>query len=139
MSDRAADLTGFSPDLTGALVRRVLLGGQADARHRANGFDRVRSDRSLLREHHGIGSVPDRVGHVGRLSTRGPIRGDHRLEHLGGGDHRNAGAVGAVDHVLLHGRQVAQLQLHPEVAAGDHHRVGDLEDRAEIPDCLQLL
>ena len=46
------------------------------------------ADRGLLGEHHRVGAVEDRVGHVGHLGAGRARGGDHRVEHLRGGDRR---------------------------------------------------
>src|SRR5438105_3045898 len=134
MGDGAAHLAGLVPDLEGALEFRVLLGGEADPGHGTDSLDGVGADRGLLRQHDGVGAVPDRVGHVRSLRPRRPVGGHHRFQHLGRGDDRDAGPVGAVDDLLLHRGQLPELQLHAEVAARDHHRVRHLEDLAEVAD-----
>ena len=98
----------------------------------------MRADRGFLREHHSIRAVPDCVGDVRCLGARGAVRGDHGLEHLGRRDDGHTGAVGLVDHVLLHGGQLAELEFDAEVAPRDHDRVRHLEDLGEIADRLEL-
>ena len=70
------------------LVRRDRLGLFGDRRHHRDRLDRVGADRGLLGEHHRVGAVEDRVGHVGDLGARRARGGDHRVEHLRGGDRR---------------------------------------------------
>jgi hypothetical protein len=43
------------------------------------------------------------------------------------------------DHLFLNRWQVAKLQLDSEVTTRNHHRVGDLEDLAEVANRFQLL
>jgi hypothetical protein len=101
--------------------------------------DRELPDRRLARQHHRVGPVVDRVGHVADL---GPGRGrllDHALEHLGRDDHRLAGHLAPPDQVLLHDRHLGEVHLDPEVPAGDHQPVARLQDRVDLPDRLGLL
>src|SRR3546814_2189881 len=79
-------------------------------------------------------AVEHGVGHVGDLGAGGRGCGDQRLEHLGGGDHRLAEGHAAADDLLLDVRYVLERQAHPEVAAGDHHAVGQVEDVLETVD-----
>ena len=90
------------------------------------------------REHHGVGAVVDRVGHVGDLGARGPRVLDHRLQHLRGGDHRLAELGGAADDVLLNGGNLLRRQLDAQVAAGHHDGVGGGEDGVQVLDGLGL-
>jgi hypothetical protein len=57
---------------------------------------------------------------------------DHRIEHLGRGDHRRACAVAASDDPLLDHGDVLQWALDAEVAAGDHDAVGRLDDPVQV-------
>ena len=61
-------------------------------------------------------------------------RGDHRLEHLGGRDHRLAVGHARADDLLLDVGHVLEREAHAEVAAGDHHAVGHVEDVVEVGD-----
>ena len=92
-----------------ALPLRLHLAG--DPVHRPHRLERVVAHRRLRREHDRVGAVEDRVGDVGRLGAGGPRRVDHRLEHLGGGDHRLAVQVGLADDLLLHQRHFLERQL----------------------------
>ena len=49
---------------------------------------------------------------------------DHALEHLGGGDHHLARAVGHLDDALLQRGHLLGGELHAQVAARHHHAVG---------------
>ena len=69
-----------------AQVVELAFGPAGDAGHRGDDADGIDSDGRLGREHHRRGSVQHGVGHVGHLGTRRREGGDHRLEHLGGGD-----------------------------------------------------
>jgi len=56
----------------------------------------------------------------------------HRLEHLGGGDHGLAVAIGFADQALLDRRHLLERELYAQVAACDHHRVTRLEDPPQV-------
>src|SRR5215472_6585094 len=49
---------------------------------------------------------------------------DHRVEHLGGDDDRNASAVGAPDDVFLDRRDFLGRNLYAQVSARNHHPIG---------------
>ena len=100
---------------------------------------RVLADRGLAGEHHRVGAVEHRVGHVGGLGPGGPGVLDHRLEHLGGDDDRLGVLPGHLDGALLHQRHLLQRQLDAEVTAGDHDRVEGQHDGLEVVDRLRLL
>jgi hypothetical protein len=92
------------------------------------------SRRGLGRQHHGIGPVEDGVGDIGRLGTgrTGPF--DHRLEHLGGGHHQDAGPIRFPQNLPLQHRHPLQRDLDTEVPTRDHHTVGDRQDLPEVLD-----
>jgi hypothetical protein len=69
----------------------------------------------------------------------GPRVRDHRLQHLGGDDHRLGVLPGDLDRALLHQRHVLQRQLDAQVAAGDHDAVEREHDGLEVVDRLRLL
>ena len=71
----------------------------------------MRADRGLLRQHHGVGTVPDRVRDVRCLGAGRPVRGDHRLEHLGRRDHGHAGPVGLAQQTGRPQRQPAVVRV----------------------------
>ena len=92
----------------------------------------ILAHRRLRREHHGVGAVVDRVGDVADLGARGRRVLDHRLQHLGGGDHESALAARAADDRLLNARHLLERGLDAEIAARHHHAVGDVEDRLDV-------
>jgi hypothetical protein len=94
----------------------------------------VFSDRRLAGQHDRIRSVEHGVGHVARLGAGGPREDDHRFEHLGRDDRRDATIEGAPDELLLDDRDLLVRQLHAEIAARDHDRIGRVEDRLEVID-----
>ncbi len=64
---------------------------------------------------------------------------DHRLEHLGGDDHRLRVFAAGLDDPLLHDRHVLERHLHAEVAAGHHRSVEREHDLIQPLDGLWLL
>ncbi len=122
-----------------APVGQLTLSGLRDLGHHVHRLHRVVAHRRLLGEHHGVGPVEDRVGHVRHLRPGGPGGADHRLEHLGGGDGRHGLAPRQHQQALLHQRNVLDRQLDAQVAAGDHDRVGRVDDVLRRSGCLGLL
>jgi hypothetical protein len=82
------------------------------------------ADGGLGREHQGAGAVKDGVGHVGDLGPGGYGRGHHRLEHLGGGDHRAPEGDAGADNALLVVGDVLQGATDTEIAPRHHDAVG---------------
>ncbi len=115
-------------------VGRLRLGSLGDRRHRAHDRCRVVSDRRLAGQHHRVRAVEDRVRHIAHLGTCGRRRRDHRLEHLGGGDHRNAGLDAVPDDAFLEVRDVLDRAVDAEVATSDHHDVGGGDDLVQMVD-----
>ena len=68
------------------LIVDARLGGLGDLCHCCYRLNGVLTCRGLAREHYRAGAVINGVGDVGYLGSRGSGVGDHRLEHLGGGD-----------------------------------------------------
>ena len=98
--------------------------GSLNYRHVALGFDHdpaimATASRGYLSaggfagEHDGVGAVENGVGNVTGLGARGARVFDHRLEHLGGDDHRLAPFRGAADHVLLNDGNFLGRHLDP--------------------------
>ncbi len=100
--------------------------------HHLHRLDRVLPDRRLAGEHAGVGPVEDGVGHVGRFGPRGKPRVLHAVEHLRGDDHRLAVPMAGVDDLLLHDGHPGDVDLHTQVAPGDHHPVGRLDDSLDL-------
>jgi hypothetical protein len=94
---------------------------------------------TLLRQHHRVRPVVDRVGHVGGLRAGRPRGPDHRVEHLRGGDRRARQLAGQAQQLLLRAGDVLDRQLDSEVTAGDHHAVGGADDVLGRVDGLGLL
>ena len=91
------------------------------------------------RQHHRVAAFEDGGGDVGHLGAGRHRRGDHRFEHLGGDDHRLAGAAAGAGDLLLDAGHALQRHLDAEVATGDHERVGVFDDRRQAFDRLRLL
>ena len=105
----------------------------------ATASDRVLARGRFGRQHHRVGAVVDRGGHVRGFGARGHRRADHRFEHLRGDDHRLAQPAAGAHDALLDRRHLLGRHLHAEVAARDHHRVGLGEDRIQALDRRRLL
>ena len=120
-------------------VAEARFDGARDPVHRRHCLDRILADRRLAREHHRRRAVQDRVRHVARLGARRLGLMDHRLEHLRRGDHRLSELERLVDDPLLDQGHDCGADLHPEVSAGDHHRVRLGEHRVEHVDGFGLL
>ena len=103
-----------------------------DAGHRLDGEPRVRARRRFCGEHDRVGAIEDRVGDVTRLGARRARVGDHRLQHLGGGDHRSPELVAERDDLLLRDRHFLERQFHAQVAARDHDGVRGADDALDI-------
>ena len=96
-------------------------------------LDGILADGRLGGEHHRGGSVEDRVCDVGGLRARRLRPVHHRLEHLGRGDRRLPALERGEDDPLLQERNLRGADLDAEIAPGDHHRVGLVEDVLESP------
>ena len=57
---------------------------------------------------------------------------DHRLEHLGGGDHALAEQTAFGDQMLLDGRELLKGDLNAHIAAADHDAVAGLADLLDV-------
>ena len=121
------------------LVVGVALDLGGDAVHGLDRFDRIGAGGRLRRQHDGVGALEDGGGDVGDFGAGRHRRGDHRFQHLGGDDHRLAGAAGGAGDLLLDAGHALERHLDAEIAARDHQRVGVLDDLGETLDRLRLL
>ncbi len=83
------------------------------------------------RQHHGIGPVIDRIGNVGDFGAGRCGAFDHAFQHLRGHDHRLAQLRASLTMRLLQWRHFFGQQLHAQIAARDHHSVGQFDDFVE--------
>ena len=113
------------------------LGG--DPVHGRDRLDGKGAGGGLGRQHDRVGAFEDGGRDVRDLGAGRHRRGDHRFQHLRGDDHRLAGAAGGAGDLLLDAGHLLERHLDAEVAAGDHQRVGELDDRGEALDRLRLL
>ena len=118
--------------LAGMPGRGVTLDLAGDLVHRPDCLDRVLADRGLRGQHDRVGAVEDGIGHIRGLGAGGTRRGNHRFQHLGGGDHRLAVPVRRADQPLLGQGNLLEGQLDPEVAPGHHDRIGGLQDLLDV-------
>ncbi len=96
-------------------------------------------DAEFGRQHHRVAALEDGGCHVRHLGAGRHRRGDHRFEHLGGDDHRLAGAAAGTGDLLLDAGHALERHLDTKVAAGNHEGVAVLDDRRQAFDRLRLL
>ena len=108
----------------------------ANARHRLDRLHRPAAGGALLRQHHRVGAVDHRVGHVQHFGAGRDRAVDHRLQHLGGRDHHFFARDRHPDDLLLQARQFGVADLHAKVATRHHHHVAGIHDLGEVVDRL---
>ena len=118
------------------VVVELALGAKADAHHGLDRLHRVAARGRFGREHHRVGAVDDRVGHVQHLGAGRDRVVDHRLQHLGGGDDDAVVLERGADDLLLQAGQFGVADLHAQVAARHHHHVRGAGDFNEVFDGL---
>ena len=121
------------------LDRRVALHALRDAVHHLHRLARIFAGRAFRRQHHRVGAVVDRGRDVADLGARRSRRSDHRFEHLRRDHHRLAGLARGGDDPVLQRRHLLGRKLDAEVAARDHHRVGERDDVVQAVDRRRLL
>ena len=89
-------------------------------------------------KHQRVAAVENSVGDVGSFGARGPRILLHRIEHLRGGDDGNERVARPHDDLLLHDGNFFRAHLDAEIAARDHHAVGDGKNFVEIVDRFGL-
>ena len=112
-------------------------GGNPDERvHAALG---VAAHRGFPGKHQAVGLLIGGVHHVGdfRAGRRGV--GDHGFQQLRGDDDAGAKLVAALDDAALENRQLLELHLRAQVAAGDHDDVGRVDDGVDVADGFLVL
>src|SRR5215210_2189689 len=115
------------------------LRGPADPLHLLHALLRVAADSRLPREHHGVGPVEDRVGHVGDLGARRTGVPDHGVEHLGGHDNGLAAAPAPRPYALLLYGDSLGGELDREIPARHHDAVRCPNDVLDVVYGLVLL
>ncbi len=100
--------------------------------HGLDGLDGILSIGGFAAEHNGVGAVVDGVGHVGNLRAGGAGVVDHTVQHLGGGDDGFHAADAGADHLLLDAWNLLGRDFDAQVAARNHHAVGDIENGVEV-------
>ena len=96
-----------------AAPARVAFNGPRDLRHGLHRLDWPVTDRRFAGEHNGIGPIEDRVRDVACFGAGRTWVLDHRLQHLGRGDHRLAMCVRQADESLLDDRYLVGLSSTP--------------------------
>ena len=105
-------LHAFMNAVLGLMHRRMLFCAHANSHHGFHRFRGVVADRRFCRQHDRVGVVHHRVRHVGNLRPGRHRVFDHRLHHLGGGNHHRVQGAGAVDDVLLNAHQLGVANLN---------------------------
>ena len=132
LTDRIRDCGGHVAVQDSARV--VALNPAGHRVHGGHGFHWEVPHGALIGEHHRVGAIENRVGHITHLGAGGPRAAHHRVEHLGGGDHRDPEAVALADQFLLQQRHLLGGHLHPQVAAGHHHPIAEMQDVIDLID-----
>ena len=137
VTDRRERLLGGAGKLVP--VAETGLDGLRDSIHREDALDRVAPRRRLSGKHHCRRAVEYCVRDVRRLGPRRLRPGQHRLEHLRRRDRRPPVLERRQDDLLLDERNLLGADLDAQVAAGDHHGIGGLDDRTHLAERLGLL
>ena len=148
-SGGAGGMADGSADVQAAVVRTgvvdqtvkagVCLGGLGNRSHGLQRLNGVLARGGLAGEHDRAGAVVDGVGNIGDLGTGRAGVDDHGIQHLGGGNANLTGAHGAVDQVLLDGRDLGKVDLNAHIAAGNHDAVCHGQDLVNVVDALLVL
>ena len=120
------------------IVDSLLRGGDG-VNHSGQGLNGVLAGGRLAGEHDAGGAVEHGVGHVGHLGPGGTGIADHGVQHLGGGDDRQAGPDGGLDHLLLEDGHLVGGDLHAQIAPGHHDAVGGGDDALQVLNALPVL
>ena len=107
-------------------------GFEADVGHFDDGLQRIAAGGGFGRGHHRVGAVQHGVGHVADFGAGRHRVVDHRLHHVGRGDHHLVQLAGHLDHAFLQGRNRGVADLHGQVTAGDHDAVAGPADGFKI-------
>ncbi len=99
-----------------------------DPVHGLDGLDRVLAGSRFGRQHHRVGAIHDRIGHVKNLGPGGNRVLDHRFHHLGGRDHHAVHLARGADQVFLRCRQFGVADLNTKITACDHDDVRGIDD-----------
>ena len=116
----------------------IPLDAPGDYGHGGHRFYGEIAHSALIGEHHGIGAIKDGVGYIAHLGPGGPGAAHHRIEHLGGCDHRDAETVGLANQLLLQQGNFFGGHLNSQVAPSHHHPVAEGQDVVDLIDGLKL-
>ncbi len=118
---------------------RVLFHARDDAVHHVHRLERILSRRRLRRQHDGVCAVEHRRCDIGGLRPGWRWGAYHAFQHLRRHHDRFAQLSRRTYDALLRQGHFLGRQLHPEIAARHHHRVGQLHDGLEVLQRLRLL
>jgi len=108
------------------------LSAAGDAVHVLDGLNRVFPHRCFRRQHHRVGSIEDGIGHIAGLGPGWTRALNHGLQHLSCGDDGLSLPGAGPDDLLLQHRHILGRYLYPQVAAGNHQAVGDIQYSVEV-------
>ncbi|CAN7948636.1 unnamed protein product, partial [Ixodes pacificus] len=108
------------------------LGLHADGVHDLHSLQRVVPLGCLAGEHHAVGTIQHRIGHIRGLGTRGPRLLHHALQHLhtAGANDWLADHVALCDHHLLSQEHLLGGNLDAQVASSHHDAVATITDHS---------
>ena len=95
-----------------------LFGLLGDIGHSAHRPGRIAADCGFFGQHDRIAAVQHGVGHIGDFGAGGAGRGDHRDQHMGGGNDRLGLLVGLPDQALLDVRDAGKRGLDAQSPRG---------------------
>ena len=103
----------------------------ADGGHLRDGLDWIFSGGRFAAQHHGVGTVEHRIGHVAHLGTRGHGVDDHAFHHLCSGDGDLVHFTGQANHAFLQRRHRGIAYFHGQVSTRHHDAVAGAQDFLE--------
>ena len=110
------------------LIERIVLHREGRAVHHRHRFHRIGAGGGFRRQHHRIRALEHGGGDVGNLRARRRGRIDHGFQHLRGDDHGLSRPPRRARDLLLAAGHRFQRQLHAQIAARHHQRIGQFQN-----------